>query len=301
MVNEVRAGYAGFDFYQYPHVKWPQHPYPPYRSWGGSPIIQFRGGYTIGQGHGNSPVRPIQDPYTLRDDLAFSYNAGGRHDVKTGGEYMYMKQSVSLCDFCMGTYDMQGGNIPANIEQLFPVWNDVSTWNLAPLSSITRFVRIGVGNQTARPIRHAMGAWWQDDWSLGRLTLNLGVRYDVATSTLDEIALEPFLQANRPADKDNIAPRLGFAYSLNDATVLRGGYGKYFAQENENTVFWSLISLQTIGMQIFNDGRPNFAADPFNGRGVPSFEEALALHRADAIRRTTRELPSPDHKPQYSH
>ena len=300
IVNELRAGYAGFDFYQYPAVKWPNHPYPQYRTWGGSPIIQFRGGYTIGQGHANSPVRPIQDPYTVRDDLMFAYNAGGRHNVKTGVEYMYMKQSVSLCDFCMGTYDVQGGPVPANIEQLFPVWNDVNSWNLAALSPITRFVRIGVGNQTARPIRHALGAWWQDDWSLGRLTLNLGVRYDVASSTLDSIPLAPFLEANRAADKNNIAPRLGFAYSLNDATVLRGGFGKYFAQENENTVFWSLISLQTIGMQIFNDGRPDFAANPFNGP-VPTFDEALALHERGLLRRTAREIPSPDRQTQYSY
>src|SRR5439155_6120732 len=31
------------------------------------------------------------------------------------------------------------------------------------------------------------------------------------------------------SDRDNIQPRAGFAYSLNDKTVLRGGYGLYYS------------------------------------------------------------------------
>ena len=53
-----------------------------------------------------------------------------------------------------------------------------------------------------------------------KLTLNLGVRYDL---TIDSFAqygeFEPFMEKGRPQDADNIQPRLGFAYQLNDRTV----------------------------------------------------------------------------------
>ena len=34
--------------------------------------------------------------------------------------------------------------------------------------------------------------------------------------------------ANCPADKNNIAPRLGFSYSPDEKTVIRGGFGLYY-------------------------------------------------------------------------
>ena len=105
--------------------------------------------------------------------------------------------------------------MPANIEQLFPVWNDPSTWNLAALSPISREFRTSFGPCNIRSPRDIFAVWFQDDWHpTSRLTLNLGVRYDVETDTFaNEIGVEPFLPANRPLDTDNIVPRLGFAYA----------------------------------------------------------------------------------------
>ena len=65
----------------------------------------------------------------------------------------------------------------------------------------------------------------QDDWDdHEQLTLNLGVRYDL---TIDSFAqygeFEPFIVKGRPQDANNVQPRLGFAYQLNDRTVMRGG------------------------------------------------------------------------------
>ena len=49
----------------------------------------------------------------------------------------------------MGILDAQGGPIPSNIQSLFPVWNDISTWNIAALSPVARSYIIGVGNMSA--------------------------------------------------------------------------------------------------------------------------------------------------------
>jgi hypothetical protein len=82
----------------------------------------------------------------------------------------------------------------------------------------------------------------QDDWRIHpRLTLNLGLRYDVFTpfteahnriSNFDPYTatlLVPGVNAGATAgvntDYSNIAPRVGFAFSATPKTVFRGGFG----------------------------------------------------------------------------
>jgi hypothetical protein len=87
----------------------------------------------------------------------------------------------------------------------------------------------------------------QDDWKVTpKLTLNLGVRYDFATppySAKNELAnFDPAGSGSMifatsgslesrslvQVNKHNFAPRFGASYSLNNKTVIRGGYGLYY-------------------------------------------------------------------------
>ena len=102
------------------------------------------------------------------------------------------------------------------------------------------------------------GVFVQDDWKVtDRLTLNLGLRWDVgignrekynrlayfnptAPNPLGPSAGLPNLQGElnwighgnpqnqQATDWSNLAPRFGFAYSLDSKTVIRGGYGIFF-------------------------------------------------------------------------
>ena len=106
-----------------------------------------------------------------------------------------------------------------------------------------------------------MAGYLQDDWKItGRLTLNIGVRYDLQKprterhnmmSDFDQNAPSPiaslvhasadcpgcgnlkgamtFMNANHrtqvPLNSHDFAPRIGFAYRLSSNLVMRGGYG----------------------------------------------------------------------------
>lgn len=87
------------------------------------------------------------------------------------------------------------------------------------------------------------GAWIQDDWQISnRLTLNLGLRYDLIWNAFAQH--RSFLQwmpADRPQEADNLQPRVGFAYSLNDRTVLRGGSGLYYADIPAAALNWAQL------------------------------------------------------------
>jgi Carboxypeptidase regulatory-like domain len=108
------------------------------------------------------------------------------------------------------------------------------------------------------------GYFAQDDWRVSnRLTLNLGVRYDLYTwpyevnnrqSNFDPVGDRLVLPgtAGWPrslinTDKTNFAPRVGFAYDLNGngKTVIRGGYGLFY-----------FLDRGGVGNQLSNN--PNF-------------------------------------------
>ena len=60
---------------------------------------------------------------------------------------------------------------------------------------------------------------------------------------------------------------------MNDRTVLRGGAGKYYADALTVNILWPVQPSQVAIIGIDNDGRPDFAANPFNGP-IPTLEQA---------------------------
>jgi hypothetical protein len=295
-VNELAVNWMRYHWKTQPIVSWPNHPLAPYGKTNGSPTILLRG-YRVGQQHGRSPQILTEKGPSIRNDFQIAYNRAGRHDLNVGAEYVYSDQPIFLGINSNGTLDVQGGPIPANVEQLFPVWNDISTWNLDALSPIARFYQLAVGNFESNNPVSSLAGWAQDDWTMGDLTLNLGVRYDIIKGTYgEERGFDPWLAPNRPLDKNNVQPRLGFAYSMNDRTVMRGGWGLFYGGGTGSAHAY-YTETQIINVRVDNDGRPDFASNPFNGP-IPTYEEVVASSRLRSLFLT---LPSDHPEIPYAH
>jgi len=275
-LNEVRGGYSHYGFANNTLVNWSKHWQAP-RVTNGYPRITFTG-FAI-NANANAPRHRDQQVWQIRDDFTTSYEARGHHDLKVGGEFVRHFEDSENCAQCGGTILANLGPIPANIESLFPNPFNADTWNFAALSPITRSYTIGIGqfpNQYGQP---KYAGWAQDDWRLTtRLTLNLGLRYDLSINAwANDLGFEPFYRAGRPNDTNNLQPRIGFAYQLGDHTVIRGGTGVYFADALTVDAFWPKYNTQLSRIQVNNDGRPDFAANPLNGQPLPTYEQAQSL------------------------
>jgi hypothetical protein len=313
-LNEVRGGYSHYGFANNTLVTWSKHWQAP-RVTNGYPRMTFAG-FAVNANQ-NAPRHRDQKVWQIRDDFTMSYDAKGHHDLKLGGEFVRHFEDSENCAMCGGNIDARNGTVPADVLQaVFPDPFNADTWNLALISPYVRTYTIGIGefpNQYGQP---KYAGWAQDDWRITtKLVLNLGLRYDLSINAwANDLGFEPFYRAGRPNDTNNLQPRAGFAYQLNDRTVIRGGTGVYFADALTVDAFWPKYNTQLSRIQVNYDGRADFAANPLNGQPLPSYAEAQNRFchspaqaanfnawrasnysgNAPCLLLTTQEMPAPD-------
>ena len=179
--------------------------------------------------------------YQLKDEVSLQT---GTHALKFGVNYNFMKDIGLL-----------NGNALYGILTFFD----------DPSVILTNRTRYPQGLQTPGIVRqweqanpdladslmnaHQVATWFQDDWRVTpRMTLNLGVRYDVdvnfyhqshnqnnASRLVLEAIGSPYAEAPK-TPYGSVSPRFGVAYDLSGdgRRVLRGGGGIYFDQFNIN-------------------------------------------------------------------
>lgn len=275
-LNELKVGYAGLGQDTSEPYDQPLHPVGaagPTLNFAGltiaSPRVLHPGG-TLGE-------RQHQGVLTLRESLTQSFDAAGSHALKVGAEYLRMRTTDLRDSNTDGTLDLTRGAIPADIQARIPNVFDASTWNLAGLSPlVVRWTQSFGGPYESAIVRHTYAAWLQDDWTIAsRLTLNLGVRYDLEHNAFDnDLVLLPYLTGhNQHDDRNNLAPRTGFSYRPNDRTVVRGGAGRYFG--TVIAAHQGYTYSRIINVSLANDGRADFVTNPWNGL-TPTYEQIQA-------------------------
>ncbi len=220
------------------------------------------------------PSFPDERRNQFADTMTYST---GNHTFKFGGDINFVKDIIENIRFLGGEFNYTGAaalpdfifdytNFTTNgaIRTLNPV-NVAGQRNLGVCPRIAAATGTnlntspfragqcyaGAFNQGIGPLGLEMSTidynfFFQDDWRIApRLTLNLGLRYEYQANP-DPISANPAIPgtSNMVSDKNNLGPRLGFAYALtSDArTSLRGGWGLYYGRVINSTVYNTLIN-----------------------------------------------------------
>ena len=237
-----------------------------------------------GLGSATSPQGAIQDLYEYSDELDLvrgkhNFYVGGLLDkidfngnwtVWNGGQYTFTGQYTSN----HGTHPSGGSDI-ADLLLGFPTSAEGGTgvtianfrqWNVIP--------------------------YIQDDWRISnKLTLNLGLRYDYYGSPDDANGHSniyvPSTNTNHPGTFHqnylDFAPRVGFAYSITNNTVIHGGYGIYYSPFQYNQLQFMMINppnyylqLNTYNINTLTPVTDTFVANPTTS-GLAPFTIALKM------------------------
>ncbi len=183
----------------------------------------------------NTPQQTIQRRWQFKDDFAFRTSMwGGDHDIKAGAEIVKSHY---------------GGFFIPTLYGAFYFNTPLAGGLDAYLNSVADTFTGSAGNNEADDNWTHVGIYFQDDFHpTNRLTLNLGVRYELQAGPYSNDFQTPVLEAlgalgfknQRKLDKNNFGPRLGFAWDVQgDAkTIVRGGYGIYYDEIFQNITLY---------------------------------------------------------------
>ena len=203
-------------------------------------IPEFRTGFTnLGNYEGWMPI--------FRDERTYSFASNvskiiGRHDLRAGYtvNFLWLNHWQPEINNPRGRFDFTTRNITAlNGGQANNIYNQFAAFMLGTPGTISKSVQ--AEEMTGREYQH--GLYFRDRWTpTDKLTVDLGLRWEYypimtrADRGLERVDLQTLQvlvggRGGNPenvglsASKDNIAPRLGVVYRLNEQTVLRTGYG----------------------------------------------------------------------------
>ncbi|HKC64187.1 MAG TPA: TonB-dependent receptor, partial [Pyrinomonadaceae bacterium] len=208
----------------------------------------------------------INHQYQFADTLSVTR---GKQYIKIGGDAIFSSSGGTGQEFgsgfVLGQFTFRGNS--ANVNN-----PSVPTSALA-LADVQRYTQ-SFGNANYNVREWLWSLFVQDSIRvLPSLTLNLGLRYERETFT---------------DDKNNFAPRVGFAYNiLGDArTILRGSYGIYYSEIRANAGAQYAIN-GPLGIFTFS-AAPGQLGFPTSFALLPTFPAGAVLPARDIIIRPGR-------------
>ena len=278
----------------------PALPGEPTTANGFSPQVALSSGLTFGKSTGlDRRALPDERRLQFADTLTYS---SGNHTFKFGadinrvrevydelfteaGSYAYSNINDFLVDYTNFT---TSGALRAAGKQCFTQITPVANTRLAGKCYTSNYAQgFGPPRFEFRTTDYAF--FGQDDWRVTpKLTLNLGVRYEYQQLPQPFAALiNPALPqtANRPSDKNNFGPRIGFAWDVkgDGKTSIRGGYGIYYGRINGSAIVQALINTSVAGSSQIVASVPAVAPTgtataliPIGNPAAPIFPNILA-------------------------
>jgi outer membrane receptor protein involved in Fe transport len=219
--------------------------------------------------------------------------SAGNHTLKWGGDFNHVKDLQDNLRNEAGAYSY--GNIN---DFIIDYTNFTSSGALRAAgrscSSSTRLAGkcyTGNYNQGFGPTAFQFNTtdyalFFQDDWrATPHLTLNLGLRWEYEKLPTPFLVSSLTQTANRPSDKNNFGPRLGFAYDVtgDGKTSLRGGYGIYYGRIINSTILNALTNTgNSAGQKQVSLNPASSPATPAGNAAAPIFPNVLTIPPAGA-------------------
>jgi hypothetical protein len=254
----------------------------------GFPSIAPTGVGTIGQS--TAAFLFYQNSHEYIDTMSWTR---GKHFLKFGGSVARVRSQDYIPNSPAGTYNFSGQF--TSLPGVSGTGRGFADFLLGWSSSASATLTVGGGVQ---PRSTEVGLFVQDDIRISRsLTLNIGMRYDVGTSIrTDEGTLWTYSPTSgtmvraeppAPADKNNVAPRFGFAWEFLPKSVLRGGYGiAYFPQfKGLAGFFGGPPSQQSRGFTATDATRPALMLRDGFGTFDETLSQAFVVTSANSVPR----------------
>jgi len=183
----------------------------------------------------NTPQQTIQRRWQIRDDFSFrKTDWAGDHDFRVGAEVLRSHYGGFFIPTLYGAFYFNS-SLPGGLD--------------AYLNGIADTFTGSAGDNVADDNWTYLAGYIQDDWKPNpRLTLNLGLRYEVQwgpySNPFNSVTRTSLAARGYPSqtknDYNNFGPRVGFAYDVKgDAkVVIRGGYGLYYDEIFQNITLY---------------------------------------------------------------
>jgi hypothetical protein len=197
-----------------------------------------------------------QDPaYQVDETFAwFVPGKKGDHDLKFGTNFVYTPLHIFDTSNTNGTFGFSATDLDFNAANPRTYPDRLTIRVPAPSDFKVKGTFLGI--------------FAQDKWKVNsRFTASVGVRWDLEVIPIVEANNPKFASDSAyPVDKNNISPRLGATYSLDDKSVIRAGWGLFY-QKTPFTFVTGVVSAGVFADSFtVNFPANNVDAGPTNGR-----------------------------------